>query len=211
MEKSKVHPILYKPTELQKLAAKKPLLENAVSLHPSEIPSLPASENKPKTYITGTRAISPAHKIRARVKLQVLYDRIPPLAPERVPDCQACVSKACCKSFMVELTKDEYESGIYDYAVKFTKESIDQLKFNNMRKYSLMQAASIFSSGRDTQYFLEGSIGRACPYLDETGCTIYADRPMVCRSYTCKGDTRITDAIREGTDRVFGEHLHDTE
>ena len=41
-----------------------------------------------------------------------------------------------------------------------------------------------------------------CPMLQQTGCTIYADRPLTCRTYDCRifAATGIAEAAPEKTD-----------
>jgi hypothetical protein len=80
-------------------------------------------------------------------------------------DCAAhhpTCEAACCTSFSVVLTPEEAASGKYMWDVAFP--------------YRLLTNAA-----------------GTCVYLDEDKrrCTIWADRPLVCRSYDCRTDDRI--------------------
>lgn len=211
--KKPVHPVLTKTTVLEKLDHANKLTGTSVSLPQPNKFSLPIEKREVRsrlgTKVTREKPVS--YKIRAKHKLQVIYDRLPPLPKDLEPDCKSCKTSACCVAFVVPLTKMEYESGIYgDNAAKITKEAADQLKDTSAYRWSLLKMGGVLRQDKDTYYFLEGSMGMKCPYLgDSGGCTIYEDRPFTCRTYTCVGDDRITDDIRSGKQRMIGEQLYD--
>lgn len=84
-------------------------------------------------------------------------------------DCINCKHKNCCKQFRVPLTPNEHESGFY---------AIDTEQ--QQRGYIVLKKKE---SGE-------------CVYLDDTGrCTIYNNRPVICRKYDCTGDERILSQV----------------
>lgn len=199
--KKPVHTALIPLTHIQTLQAEGKLPKNAVSLETPEPIGLP--QNKPvatsrmKLPISGASEIFRKEKMKTR--LRVLYDKVPSIPKDKKPPCDTCTEAPCCKAFMVELTQDEYDSGLFaDYAVKLTEEARNQLKFNVGTVILSLNALPLLLS-RDDVYYLEGEAGQPCPYLDNKNrCTIYNDRPVVCRSYTCVGDSRITEQMRTG-------------
>ena len=132
---------------------------------------------------------------RTKRKLKVLYNSIV-IPQNKQPPCHTCKASPCCKSYIVPILKDEYESGIYgDYAVKLTKESLQALRSQRTLSFNLNPAP-----GEDVAYVLEGVVGEACPFLGaDNKCTIYEYRPKTCREYTCVDDKRITQELRDGT------------
>lgn len=210
--KKPVHPAINKTTVLDKLEHTNKLTKTSVSLTQPERIDLPVERREARSRL-GTLQKSgktSAHRIKAKTKLKLIYDRIPPLPKDLTPDCGSCKTQACCVAFVVPLTKMEYESGIYgDNAAKITKQAANQLKGTFAYRWSLLQMGGLFNQDKDVYYFLEGSIGMKCPYLGDRGCTIYEDRPLTCRSYTCIGDSRITDDIRSGKQKMIGEELHE--
>jgi len=137
-----------------------------------------------------------------RAKLRVLHERIPPLTGADIPPCGECKSAACCVAFVVGLSKAEYESGQYgDNAIKITGEMVQQLRGRLLRP-SLLGGPSLVTE--DTYYYLEGKVGQPCVFLaEDKTCSIYDIRPIVCRSYTCVNDSRITPAVRAGTEPIL--------
>jgi Fe-S-cluster containining protein len=90
---------------------------------------------------------------------------------EMLPVCQAM----CCSMFNVDLTPEEYESGLYDAQpfCLFTYEKCDNEKVSCInRKYRLKR--------RKDGY---------CVYLDDKSrlCSIHDKRPSACRDFDCKG------------------------
>lgn len=208
--KREVHPALYKPTHIQKVEATGQLGDTLVSVKTPNPPVLPKKERKKPRRHLPVMDTSSLKKQLAKTSLRRRYTTIPPLPPELTPDCASCKTSACCSSFMVDLTKEEYESGLYgDYAVKMTKEAIQQLKNSDAIRFSMLQLGDILEREQEEYYFLEGSVGKPCPLLGENGCTIYKDRPLTCRTYTCVMDPRITQGMRDGTEPIPGEFLHD--
>lgn len=209
--KKPVHPVVYNYTELEKLSHSKELLKTSVSLEQYRRADMPVEIKQPRSLIKHKDVkLSTLQKTRARVKLKVIYDSPKLKLPkEAIPDCKNCKTQACCVAFIVQLTPLEYDSGIFgDKAIKITREAAEQLKNSNVLYYSMMQLGGVLDKDRNEFYFLEGSVGRACPYLGDNGCTIYNDRPLTCRGYTCTYDERITQEIKDGTKPMLGEQLH---
>lgn len=200
--KKPVHTNLSKYTELEKLHHNNKLVKTPVSLVTWNRSSLPTEVKE--------HYVSSVHKSKAKFKLQVMYDKVPPIPKELKPNCKECKTQACCTAFLVPLTKLEYESGIYgDNAVKLTREAVDQLKGSYALRWTLLQMGGLLSTDKDTHYYLEGGLGAQCPYLTKKGCSIYDYRPLTCRTYTCVGDNRITQNIKDGVDKMIGEILHE--
>ena len=196
-----VHEGLYQGTPIQELAQTGATTEGCpYSVPTPEKPLLP----EPKVELSPVAKFSPfaqlpkvqvpkhARSEALKTRLRVLYATVPPLPDDKKPDCDSC-SAACCRAFLVFLSKEEYESGLYGkHAVKVSREAAQQLKTSYP---SLAVAAEASSSG--FVYLLEGPLGVQCPFLSAAaGCTIYDDRPLVCRSYTCVGDARITESMK---------------
>lgn len=143
------------------------------------------------------RAGEVRRKTMLRTKLRVLHESVPP--PEETPPCDTCKTAPCCSAFVVPLTPEEYESGIYgDYAVKLLKKDFENIQ-------GLEWALTVMTAGniKKDAYLLEGRMGEPCPFLQEDNrCGIYEKRPVTCRAYSCVGDSRITQGMRDGTEPV---------
>tara|TARA_R100001244_G_scaffold36778_2_gene33641 strand:- start:18191 stop:18835 length:645 start_codon:yes stop_codon:yes gene_type:complete len=198
--KQPVHEALYRPTLLDTLTKEGRLDQDApFSIKTPAKVQLPKKERSPVAKFNPLSALSKVsvpkntRSMALRTRLRVLYDTIPPLEPEKVPDCSSC-SGACCRIFLVFLTQEEYESGFYgDAAVRVTEESARQLT----QSYPAL-AAAIKHSSTGAVYLLEGPEGVVCPFLSETNsCGIYEDRPLVCRTYTCVDDLRVTEEMKK--------------
>lgn len=206
-----VHPALYKYTELEKLQHANKLTKTSASLVQPTRTELPVAKRPERKLSAHSQSFkSSTHKAKAKMKLKVLYERLPPIPKELKPNCENCNTQACCTAFIVPITKLEYESGIYeDNAVKLTKEAVEQLRNSFVLRWSMLQMGGLFSQEKEVYYFLEGSLGMKCPYLGDRGCSIYNHRPLTCRTYTCVGDSRITQEIKDGTKKMIGEILHE--
>lgn len=192
--KKPVHKALLNETPIQK--ARLPDTELGVST-PSTQP-LPREEKKYVSPVTHMKGMSSMVKqANIRVKLNIVYERVPPIPKDKIPDCDSC-SAACCKAFVVEITEEEYESGNYgEYAIKMTPEISDQLQGKISSLYAMVVPQVLVGLKKD-KYFLEGPVGQACPFLNGNRCGIYNTRPLTCRVYTCVGDDRITDEMKAG-------------
>lgn len=147
-----------------------------------------------------TKSVTKQAKLRTH--LRMLHDSYPSLPPDQVPPCATCKASPCCSAFVVSITKDEYESGIYgEYAVKLTQEQARQVRGKVLLPITAT-VPTVYDETEDEQHFLEGRIGEPCPFLEGDGtntwCGIYEDRPLVCRAYSCVDDPRITQAMRDG-------------
>jgi len=103
---------------------------------------------------------------------------------------------------MVNITADEYESGLYgDYAVKLTHQDSKNLRMGTLLALATLHMPMVHGVQEgEPQYYLEGPVGQVCPMLQEDGqCGIYEKRPLTCRMYSCVDDARITQEMRDGT------------
>lgn len=191
--KKPVHAALLKPTALDQLAKEG-------RLPAEEKPPLPRDEAPPKVFnplskLKSTGLLQQANK---RVRLQVLHANAAPIPADRKPPCESCKASPCCKAFLVEITQLEYESGAYEeFAVELTPNVAKQLRTKGLLIPTL--TAPQLTDGDGAKYFLEGKLWEACPFLGEDNkCTIYDTRPLTCRMYSCVGDDRITQEMRDG-------------
>jgi Fe-S-cluster containining protein len=204
--KKEIHPILHTKVAWKEV---KPSLHHPYESNNVQDQPLP-KEEKAKPGLLGKIKHTPIDVIqqdKIRRRLNVMYSTIT-IPPDKVPPCGTCKAAPCCKSYIVPILKEEYESGIYgDYAVKLTKEALQALATQKSPAFRLNA-----SPGQDEVYVLEGHIGEACPFLGaDNKCTIYEYRPRTCRVYTCLEDERITQELRDGTvDPIFaGSKPHD--
>ena len=78
--------------------------------------------------------------------------------------CSKC--GACCRLFIVDLTKEEYLSGKY---ITDFKDQFDSFKQADMA------GANLLAQKED----------KSCVYLENNICTIYHKRPKTCREFSC--------------------------
>lgn len=200
--KKPVHIALLRPTQLERMAAegKIPASQFGVDPAPSGQPlpveqkvrpfSLPKAENYTKLA-------------KKQVQLRVLHDNVPAIPADKQPPCSTCKTATCCVVFVVNIEELEYESGVYgDSAVKLTPEMFQQLNSRFIRSQMITAPRQV---GNQNGYYLEGKIGEPCPFLNEKAqCSIYDIRPKTCRTYSCVGDSRITEGMRQGTEPIDG-------
>lgn len=201
--KKPVHVALIKEAHIQKLTREGKLPRTLVSLEAPPTQPLPV-ETKTKTLLVRESIFKGGNDIRkqwsVRAKLRVLHESIPPLAKEDVPPCHTCKAAPCCKAFVVGLRQLEYESGLYgDCAIEITPEVQRQLR-GRLLAPVVVNSPMQDATDPESVYYLEGKAGDPCPFLGEDNrCGIYNSRPIVCRTYTCVDDTRITQEMRDGT------------
>jgi len=196
--KKPVHIALIPPTQIQELRKSKYVEDFRYTSSIDNNTKLPQEEKArlvPKLNIPKFNKGNP----RKRVMLKVLYDQIP--EPIQDPPCNSCVA-ACCRMYVIDLTKEEYESGIFDpYAVEVTKEISEQLHSSSLlvgQILDTLSAATVTPDGK-TRRVLDKQVGEPCPFLtNDDKCGIYDDRPYICRAYSCLDDKRITDDHRNG-------------
>lgn len=127
---------------------------------------------------------------RIRVKLDMVYATLE--SPNPVPPCDTCETSACCYMFYVPITEEEYSSGRYEgVAVSVSPEAADQLESTHRLPKNPLRVPG------EPVYYLEGVPGEPCPYLKDNRCSIYAHRPLICRTYSCVNDPRITEDMRK--------------
>lgn len=195
--KKPVHPIFAEKTPLESAKAK--FGPQPASIPVPERQPLPAPQAAQKPRLerlalgSGPSSLLKQESVKRRLRL--FYDALPAsLFPEeKTPPCSTCKTSPCCSSFIVPLRKEEYESGSYaQYAVKIESEALKQLA--NFAAYTMLP-----NEDGSPSYYIEGTEGEACPFLGtDYKCTIYEDRPLTCREYTCVGDSRITQEMRDG-------------
>jgi Fe-S-cluster containining protein len=196
-----VHVALLKPAAIEALHQSGRLKEYPLALKPLEKFSLPKKAEVKNSLVPkfNTKTTNITKKINQKISLKVLHNSVEsPEAP-----CDTCKTSACCYVYLVNITEEEYESGMYgEYAVKLTHEDALQLQ-NRLSGFALMAAPGLLaqmSSGSEPSFFLEGTVGMPCPFLEDGNrCGIYDSRPLTCRVYTCVGDSRITQEMRDGT------------
>ncbi len=205
-----VHVAILRPTHIQKLAKEGKLPQHLLSLPTPETPKLPDGKQEPvKVQASYAGIAAQGAKSRKetmiRTRLRVIHDNVPPLPKDKEPPCHECKTSACCYAFMVNITPEEYESGLYgEYAVKLTHTESENLGNSRFMKMATMHMPNVHTIQEGhPQYYLEGPVGQPCPMLQEDGkCGIYDKRPITCRVYTCVGDPRITQGMRDGTEDV---------
>lgn len=203
--KKPVHVALLRPTQLEKLAQAKKIETSPYGLNPNAASQPLPKELREKSY-TLPKAPNYAKQAKKRVQLKIIHDRVPPIPEGKQPPCSTCKTAACCYVFVVNIDEAEYESGLYgDAAVKLTPEIFQQLR----NRFLLAQMITAPRANTETNtYFLEGKIGEPCPFLTEDKkCGIYEIRPRTCRVYTCVGDPRITEEMRQGTEPIDPESI----
>lgn len=80
--------------------------------------------------------------------------------------CNGC--GLCCKLFLINLSREEYQSG--KYRTMFKESGLID-GFSEAKKYGAN--------------FLAQKTDGSCVYLEGNECSIHADRPKVCRDFFC--------------------------
>lgn len=91
----------------------------------------------------------------------------------------------CCREWNVFITEEEFQSGLY----KVKKTCVrDQQGCGNKKNQCLNRV-----------YQLEKKTDGSCFYLDnESKCSIYNNRPKVCREFNCKAGWKIASLCKTG-------------
>lgn len=202
--KKPVHLALLRPTQLDKLAAERKIEATPFGIDPSAGPAvpLPTEQKERPPRVSLPKVPNYAKAAKQQVHLKVLYDNLPTIPPDKQPPCETCKTAACCYVFVVNIDELEYESGLYgDAAVKLTPEIFQQLRSRFIAP-QMITAPRQMSESKNS-YYLEGKIGEPCPFLTKDNkCGIYDIRPRTCRVYSCVGDPRITEGMRQGTEPI---------
>ena len=115
--KAPVHLVVLQPSHIQKLQAKgtfpvgglvRPIPE------PHELPGVPKPVRVPRHNPLARFKPPHVNSVKDRMKktrLAVLHDRVLPIPDHLKPPCGTCKTSACCKAFVVGITKEEYDSG----------------------------------------------------------------------------------------------------
>lgn len=199
--KKPVHLAILKESHIQKLAREGKLKDQPFALQSPEKVTLPSSESRPRLTFNAPKGPDVVKQMRLRTHLRVIHDRVPPLPADNQPPCDTCKTAACCRAFVVHITKEEYESGLYgDAAIEITDEVRRQLPPSSQNFLHMAIQMPNIAFDNQHNYFLEGLIGEPCKFLGKDNrCTIYDVRPVTCRQYSCIGDERITQEMRDGT------------
>lgn len=200
--KKPVHVAILRESHIQQLAREGKLRDQQFSLDSPEKQTLPTVEAKPRLTFNAPRTGPDIVKqMRLRTHLRVVHDRIPPLPADKQPPCGSCKTAACCRAYVVHITKEEFESGLYgDAAIEITDEVRRQLPRTSPNFLHVAVQMPNIAFDNTNRYFLEGVIGTACKFLgSDNRCTIYDIRPITCRQYSCVDDSRITQEMRDGT------------
>lgn len=200
--KKPVHLALLRPTQLEKMAMEQKIAASPFGVDPNvPAPPLPVEQKEKPFKVALPKAPSYTKTAKKQIQLKVLHDNVPPIPEDKKPPCSTCKTAACCYVFVVNIDEIEYESGVYgDAAIKLTPEMFQQLR----SRFALPQMMTApRQAGDKPAYYLEGKLGEPCPFLtDNKRCGIYDIRPRTCRMYTCVGDSRITEGMRQGTEPI---------
>lgn len=86
----------------------------------------------------------------------------------------------CCKLFLINLNKEEYESDFY------------KTMFGSFEKIN-----NFFEARKCGANFLAQNKDDSCVYLKNNSCTVHHKRPLVCRRFFCFSKSkRFKDMIR---------------
>lgn len=92
--------------------------------------------------------------------------------------CNKC--GICCKLFLINLNGAEYKSR--RYKTMFEKFGIIE-NFSKAKKYGI----NILAQNEDN----------GCVYLKNNSCSIYKDRPRVCREFFCTSKSKKFEKMRQ--------------
>lgn len=106
-------------------------------------------------------------------------------------DCLKCINSACCK-LVIEVNREEYDSLHKSVKSSFIKNSDVFIKKNP--RYSTKQE-ELDEMYKDNFAEMNKSDDDLCALLDRRTmmCSVYDNRPSVCRSYTTDRCTKIRE------------------
>jgi Fe-S-cluster containining protein len=105
---------------------------------------------------------------------------------ELLPLCGA----ACCVDWSVGLAPEEYDSGLY--------------KAERMCLLTQKECEKTAEKCIHRTYQLKKNTDGVCVYLDDHNqCSIYKNRPKVCRDFTCQGGWRLSSVFPIGNDETI--------
>lgn len=204
--KKPVHAVVLRESHIQKLSREGKLPQQLYAKPSPASQPLPKEEppKKPSLTFNAPKGPDVMKQARLRTHLRVLHDSVGPFPEDKKPPCDSCQTAACCRAFVVHITQEEYESGLYaPYAVEITDEVRRQIPPTSKNAVLLALSAPNVLLARREKFFLEGTMGEPCPFLQEDNrCGIYEVRPYTCRAYTCIGDDNITEGMRNGTEDI---------
>lgn len=172
-----VHPVLYKETGIQKTVRDRGLGEGKYHLPMLPMAKLPRAKTNRVGFTLPKDNLQ--RKAITRSAVHEWHKKLHTAEP--LPPCGTCKTAVCCRAKVINITKEEHESGLYD--------SIE------------MPVSMLTGVNKNLQFILAKELDEPCPYLgDHNECTIYETRPGVCRVYSCLNDTNITPEMREKYD-----------
>lgn len=108
---------------------------------------------------------------------------------ELIPLCSA----ACCREWGIKLSFEEYISGLY------AAEQTCLLTYKTCNEKPMTCINQI--------YQLRKNADGACFHLDEDNkCSIYQNRPQVCRDFTCQGGWRLASVFPVAEDSTLSDY-----
>jgi len=105
-------------------------------------------------------------------------------------DCLKCTNSACCKEYIVEVNKEDYERlvglGYKEYLVTETEKFIDNYPKYKGKENQLDEMHHNIYKVTEIYATLIKSDNGYCGLIDNKTmlCTIHENRPKVCRNYT---------------------------
>ena len=100
-------------------------------------------------------------------------------------DCKKCINSGCCK-LKIEISKKEYNSLSSNVKKEFTKHIDSFLEKNPHLKGFIEKDLDILYENNYAK--MNKSSDGYCPFLNRETmlCSVYEERPNVCKDYTTK-------------------------
>lgn len=209
VRKKPVNPVLHKKTPYDEIRETRKLTHSVVSLPDAIQQPLPTEPASRKFKVVKDTRLLDAAKRRTKPANQKLIHRLKVVQaqlPVAKADCASCSSSPCCYRYPTFLTPEEYRTGLYgDNAIELTPEILDQFRHVTHLYIYLPYLAYFYGSPASYSHFvLKKREDGGCVYLDKHNkCSIYSQRPLSCRLYTCDGDPAITQEMKDGSDPTF--------
>ena len=103
-------------------------------------------------------------------------------------ECHSC--GVCCKLFVINLNKEEYELGKY----KTIFAEFGTVDFEEAE----LTGANLLAQNED----------ESCIYLQEGKCSIHDSRPQVCRNFFCDSDEEWFKSMIEKIEKYKAKQKH---
>lgn len=144
--------------------------------------------------------------MRKKIKIAIDVRKKKLFFPRNCSKALSLCKAMCCRVFGVSILKDEKKKGMYD---------IDLLCGLNNKKCN-----KSFIDCTSQKFWLKRHKDGRCIYLDNKNkCSIYKDRPQVCKAFDCKGGWEFLTAVsskkskallKSIRERISNEKLKDT-